>query len=490
MKRNFSLLIIDDEPRMCESIMLLLSGQGNKMQSVHTAQEAVTILNEQAFDLILLDIHLSEADGFELMARTGRWQPETPIIVITGNATMDSVIKALRMGAFGYLKKPIEPEELIKNVNNALEQKMLRDENRLMAAKLRQSEQRYRRLVQNSPDMIYKLDSQGNFIFVNDAVEKLLGYRSHDLVGRPYRSIMNGQSEGLVEGFYYQNRVSQLVRADGQKRFVETSVSLIRDRHDRIIGCEGIDRDITLRKSLENALLKSFDRVQSIKYATIMGLAKLAEYRDIGTGLHLERIREYVKVIARAMSDLPQYRGYITDEYIRDLCHSSILHDIGKVGIPDSILLKPQRLSSEEFEIIKGHCRLGGDALRTIELQVEGQTLLTLGKEIAYHHHERWDGDGYPFGLKGDEIPLSARQVALADVYDALTSERSYKKAFSHEHARDIILAGRGSQFDPDVVSAFLKHENEFRDIRYRLDLQAGTISADSGLGFGSQPLF
>jgi len=139
------------------------------------------------------------------------------------------------------------------------------------------------------------------------------------------------------------------------------------------------------------------------------------------------------------------------------------------VGAPDSVLLKPGQLTKEEFEVIKRHSSLGGDALKAVESQIEGKSFLTLGKEIAYFHHEKWDGTGYPKGLKGEEIPLSARIVALADVYDALTSKRIYKDAYTHDKAKEIIVADSGKHFAPDVVEAFLLHEQEFKRIREEL---------------------
>ena len=166
------------------------------------------------------------------------------------------------------------------------------------------------------------------------------------------------------------------------------------------------------------------------------------------------------------MAEKPGYKGYITAEYIEDIYHSSILHDIGKVGIPDAVLLKPGKLTPDEFEVIKGHSLLGGNVLTEIEIKIKGQTFLTLGKEIAYYHHEKWDGTGYPKGLKGENIPLSARLVAAADVYDALTSNRIYKKAFAHEKAREIIMSRKGKHFDPDVADSFLARDNEFNTIR------------------------
>ncbi|MBW1607729.1 MAG: HD domain-containing protein [Deltaproteobacteria bacterium] len=209
--------------------------------------------------------------------------------------------------------------------------------------------------------------------------------------------------------------------------------------------------------------------IQLARMATILALAKLAEYRDDDTGIHLERIREYTKIIAEEMAKKPNYIGYITKEYIDDIYHSSILHDIGKVGIPDAILLKPGKLIPEEFELMKTHSTLGGDVLTVIDAGIEGQTFLTLAKEIAYYHHERWNGTGYPKGLSGENIPLSARIVALPDVYDALTSKRVYKNIISHEKAKEIIINEKGKHFDPDVVDSFLAREDDFKMICEKL---------------------
>lgn len=215
----------------------------------------------------------------------------------------------------------------------------------------------------------------------------------------------------------------------------------------------------------QSSAIKSLQGIENAKLITILALAKLAEYRDDDTGLHLERIREYTKIITEEMAKKPNYNKYITSEYIEDIYYSSILHDIGKVGIPDGILLKPGKLTPEEFEVIKKHSVLGGDVLSDIEAQIGAQTFLTLGKEIAYYHHEKWNGTGYPNGLKGEEIPLSARIVSIADVYDALTSKRIYKEAFSHQKAKETIIFDRERSFDPDVVDCFLNRESDFKKI-------------------------
>ncbi len=234
---------------------------------------------------------------------------------------------------------------------------------------------------------------------------------------------------------------------------------------------ESLNAEIQHARQLNDQLIESYKNIRDARVATILGLAKLAEYRDQDTGAHLERIREYVKIIAIELSRHPKYQSYITNQYIEDIYQSSILHDIGKVGIPDHILLKPGKLTKEEFEIIKTHPTIGGDAIRTVEQQVKGQSFLTIGRDIAYYHHEKWDGTGYPKGLKGDEIPLSARFVALADVYDALTSKRIYKDKFPHDMAKEMIAAEKGKHFDPDVVEAFLANADEFDVIREKIQI-------------------
>ena len=180
MKHTAAILVIDDEQRMCDSLRLLLEPNGFDVHTANTASEAYGAMAQCKFDVFLVDMFLEETDGFEIMEQVLKVEPDAPIIVITGNATMETAIKALKMGAYDYLKKPFEPEELIINVQNALSQKRLRDENRAITEQLRLSERRYRNMVQNSPDMIYTLDQEGRFIFVNDAVQRLLGYSSQE----------------------------------------------------------------------------------------------------------------------------------------------------------------------------------------------------------------------------------------------------------------------------------------------------------------------
>ena len=231
--------------------------------------------------------------------------------------------------------------------------------------------------------------------------------------------------------------------------------------HDSIII--KADKIKKLKDLLEIKIVKKTKELKKIQHVTIFALARLSEYRDKETGEHLNRIRQYSYLIAKELLN-SEYNKYINKKYIANIYYSSPLHDIGKVGISDKILLKPDTLTKKEFEIVKKHTLIGGKTLEAAEKQLKRKTksFLSMGKNIAFYHHEKWDGTGYPSGLKGEKIPLSARIIALADVYDAITTKRVYKEAMSHEEAKRIIIETKGKHFDPVIVKAFLSLEDSF----------------------------
>lgn len=218
---------------------------------------------------------------------------------------------------------------------------------------------------------------------------------------------------------------------------------------------------------LEEMVHERTSEVIAIQDVTIHALASLAETRDNDTGNHIRRTQNYVKILAEKLRFHPRFSHFLDDDKtIQQLFKSAPLHDIGKVGIPDSILLKPGRLTSEEFELMKTHTTMGLRAIQQAEdlLGIE-LPFLIYAKEIAYSHQEKWDGSGYPEGFKGEQIPISARLMALADVYDALICQRVYKPPIPHDQARKIIMDNSNKHFDPDVVGAFIESESEFKEI-------------------------
>jgi putative two-component system response regulator len=225
------------------------------------------------------------------------------------------------------------------------------------------------------------------------------------------------------------------------------------------------DRNRWLEAEVQRRMAESL-RVQDV---TIHALARLAETRDPETGNHLLRTQAYVRSLANQLRREPRHAGQIDDRQVDLLAKSAPLHDIGKVGIPDSVLLKPGKLDAAEWAIMKTHAQIGADAIERAEHDVaQPVEFLHFAKQIARSHHERWDGSGYPDGLAGEAIPLAARLMALADVYDALISRRVYKAPMPHDTAHDMIMAERGRHFDPAVVDAFIACHADFRDIAAR----------------------
>jgi putative two-component system response regulator len=246
--------------------------------------------------------------------------------------------------------------------------------------------------------------------------------------------------------------------------------------------------DVYLRDQndfLEREVRARTREMMAIQDVTILVMASLAETRDSDTGNHVRRTQYYVKALAERLRDHPRFSWFLTESNIRTLFKSAPLHDIGKVGVPDRILLKPGRLEPHEFEIMKTHSTLGRDAIAHAESALGHEVeFLTFAKCIAFSHHEKWDGSGYPQGLAGDLIPIPARLMAVADVYDALISRRVYKEGMPHETAVQVLLDGRGEHFDADMIDAFVGIQGEFRAIAQRFadlttDLQTDA-AADS----------
>lgn len=325
------------------------------------------------------------------------------------------------------------------------------------------------RLPEANPNPIIKLDGDGKILYSNPAVHELLsrtgrpGEAAESILPEGYRELVrmamvkggpvevSAERNGITLHFLFApfpDQASVIAFGNDITELTRTEKALKR-----------------LNRDLEGKVARRTEQLHQTQDITILGFAGLAEIRDPDTGEHLARTRSYVQALAEALKDHPRFVHLLDDKMIENLYKSAPLHDIGKVGTPDAILLKEGPLTPEEYEEMKRHTVYGGDALEEAEARLGFDSFLRIACEIANYHHERWDGSGYPVGLEGEEIPLSARLMALADVYDALTSKRSYKKALSHEETRAMIVAGSGRHFDPAVVDAFLTVEGRFIDI-------------------------
>lgn len=231
----------------------------------------------------------------------------------------------------------------------------------------------------------------------------------------------------------------------------------------------------TMVQERTSQLLQRTEEIETIKDTTILALSSLAETRDNETGNHIRRTQNYMRSLGLRLRYHPRFKDFLTADNIELLYKLAPLHDIGKVGIPDQILLKPGKLTPEEYEVMKTHAALGGNAIAAAEDRVNTKSVfLRIARQIALGHHEKWDGSGYPFGLRGDDIPIPARLMAIADVYDALLSRRVYKVGMGHAEAAAIIVEGSGKHFDPDIVEAFVAIQDEFIEIAQKFSDHVG----------------
>lgn len=276
----------------------------------------------------------------------------------------------------------------------------------------------------------------------------------------------------FISGFFGSEEKVAAFRAGGvdyiSKPFAAEEVLARVNTHLRLQRIQG--ELLSQNHRLEERISEQVKAVTASQLATISALAKLAETRDDNTGRHIERVQLFSRRLAQRMREMSLYASELTPSFVDTLSETASLHDIGKVGTPDAILLKPGKLTTAQFSEMKKHCTLGANTLSAVLERHPANQFLRMGIDVARSHHERWDGTGYPDGLAGVRIPLSARIVALADFYDALTSRRCYRSAFSHDETTEMIHQGDGAHFDPDVVSAFRSQEAEFRAIRTQIE--------------------
>ena len=335
-------------------------------------------------------------------------------------------------------------------------------------AATRQREAELRQVVDLVPDFIYAVDSDGRILLANKALARAFGKNVDQLCGMLVTDADPNPSQGRKTLEHCQRAINRNATCFVPERFIEDAHGKQRIMQSTSIpyvaadtgkpAILGISVDITDRTGLQRELLRS-------RHAVIFSLARLAESRDDETGQHLQRISMYTKILS---SRLGETDPEIDEDWVHTVSITAALHDIGKVGIPDAVLLKPGPLTEDERLVMQKHTYIGGDTLLEIKQRWQDDLFVVTAAQIALSHHEKWDGSGYPYGTEGDNIPLPARLVALADVYDALTSKRVYKNAMSHEEARDVITEGSGSHFDPAVVEAFLAVETTFREASVR----------------------
>lgn len=487
-----SVLVIDDEDVPRELLRELLEMSGYKVFTATSGDEGVRSFDRERQSLVITDVRMPGADGMEVLRRVREIDPLVPVVVVTGHGDLETAISALRQGAFDLLQKPINPELLLKVVRQAVEHVRLRrfekEHTRLLESEI---EARTRELAQTNDFLrgilnsssgvsIILTDFNQNVLFWNSGAEKIFGYSADEMIGSSITQLYVADRPNLALVDHLRSMMQDKAGAvhakvrqrakDGRVLTISLHISPMLDATGQVRGILGLGQDVTSEEQLVEQLSESYSRIKRMQESSIFAMAKLAESRDGETAFHLHRLKEYCLSLCRHLRSRDKFSEFMTDQFIEDLAQSSILHDIGKVGLPDAILFNSGRFGSAEYEIMKNHTILGGRSLEEAAIETGEEGFLSMARDIAYYHHEHWDGGGYPEGRVQESIPLAARIVAIADVYDALTSERRYKRAFSHEEACALIIERRGKQFDPDLVDAFVNVSEEFRKIRQTPD--------------------
>lgn len=509
-------LLIDDDHNLTFILRAHLVSAGFYVVVGHTGTDALVHAAAQVPDVIVLDIQIPEMDGFEVTRRL-RTLPvtaNTPIILLTGRTGVEDLVLGLDAGAQDYIRKPFDVTELTARVRSMLKlskaqqqidrlNDQLRSDNARKGSRLELLYSFVRELNRaTSAERIYELIVETvqkatgcrrvSVLVYEPSLDKLVCRHAVGMAPEVAEQVCIDANAGIAGQVYTTGAtvVAQAVDASGNadrhytsSSFMSTPiVSTYMVSGERRIGVlnatdkpdgqpfspEEVECLRSIADSAAIALHNEERRsglTKSIR-ALLLTVGRLSEYRDEETGLHLERVRDYAQILARHLATRPKFAELVTPTFIQDLHLAAPLHDVGKVGIPDEILNKPGKLTDEEFQIMKTHTTIGRHTLVLAMEEAGPVPLLQMCADIAYAHHERWNGSGYPRGLSGDAIPLSARIIALVDAYDAMTSQRCYKKAVPHAQAVATIQKDAGTHFDPDIVEAFLEIADEFDRIR------------------------
>ncbi len=474
-------LIVDDEFYLGQILAQALEHAGIQAVAVTDVDSAINELNKQDFDIVISDIYLPGKTGKDFFFYTREFNPELPFIFMTGNPNLEMAVDLLKNGGYDYIVKPFMIDDFVQKIKITIqkshkvkrEKVLVNDLKSLLNTRLKEL-RIYQDIIESTEDGLIILDTDGIIVKTNSGFLRMSGLEESDILHRPFsvlnRSLLPDLSfeeieEKLKHGDSFQKEVSGFTK-DQKNRICNLSFFPIQNEQGNIFAYAALMKDVTAQRTMEKALIESLQRTNMAQEAIIFGLARLAEHRDQDTGFHLERIRNYCKVFASTLHHHDDFKHIVTEDFIETIYRTAPLHDIGKVGIPDYILLKPGKLTTIEFEIMKSHTVIGYQTLESIRRQYGEMDFLNMGIEITYCHHERYDGKGYPRGLAGNEIPLSAQILSFADVYDALTTERVYKDAFSHEDALKIMKMEQGQHFNPKLFDIFWEIADEFNVIR------------------------
>jgi len=451
MDNSVHILLIEDDPAHAELIQRAFEDRGgeSRLTIANTLEEARAHLKNFKPTLIIADWRLPDGESSELLPEDHN--KSTPIIIMTSYGNERNAVNVMKSGALDYIVKSSESMTDMPHIaEKAIEQWEILQQRESMQIALAESEAQFRLLAENSSDMISKHDTNGIFLYVSPACRTLLGYEPEELIGTPVAPLLHPEDasqlinllatplwDGVNVTVYYRAR-----RKNGEYLWLETTARrFIDDKNDQQPEFQASSRDITDRKQSQEALQKAHFDLQEAYDKTIEGWVLALDLRDRETEGHTKRVTEMTVKLARQLN--------CTEEEIIHIRRGALLHDIGKMGIPDEILQKPGPLTDDEWVIMRRHPQYAYQMLAPINYLK--QALI-----IPYYHHERWDGSGYPHKLNGQDIPLFARLFSVVDVWDALSSDRPYRKGMPPKEVIDYLQKESGRLFDLEIVNTFL----------------------------------
>jgi PAS domain S-box-containing protein len=446
-----NILLIEDEDPHAELIERAFEDQGSRIQihRVKSLTEARAQMLIQAPSLIIADWRLPDGESMELLPN--HHDPlATPIILMTSYGNERIAVEALKSGALDYVVK--SPESMLDMphlAERAIAQWDVRAERIHIQKALHESESQFRLLAENASDMISRLATNGQMLYVSPACETVLGYTPEELTGTISFDLIHEKDRSFVQNLFKGNTYDithtvtyEAMHKDGHYVWLESSARAILDpKTNTVIEIQTASRDITERKKAEKALQEAHNDLQEAYDRTIEGWVRALDLRDRETEGHTQRVTELTIKVAKAL-------GFSTEELIH-IRRGALLHDMGKMAIPDEILQKPGPLNETEWEKMRQHPQYAYDMLSPI-------AYLHPALIIPFCHHERWDASGYPRGLRGAEIPLVARLFSIVDVWDALRSDRPYRKKMPHKEVTRYLREKSGQLFDPKLIDVFL----------------------------------
>ena len=451
MDDSVHILLIEDDPAHAELIQRAFEDRGDesRLTIAHTLEDARACIKRSRPTLIIADWRLPDGESSELLS--DEQNPSgSPIIIMTSYGSERNAVEVMKSGALDYIVKSSESMTDMPHIaENAIKQWKISLEQERMQKALAEREAQFRLLAENSSDMISRHDINGNFLYVSPACQALLGYAPEELIDQPVLPFVHADDVKPILELFSSSTWNDPTAAipyraqhkNGEYIWLETTARIILDTEKNVTEIQAASRNITERKEAQVALQRAHIDLQEAYDKTIEGWVLALDLRDRETEGHTQRVTEMTVHLARQL-------GCTEDEIIH-IRRGALLHDMGKMGIPDEILQKPGPLTDEEWKVMRKHPLYAYQMLSPISYL--NQALI-----IPYYHHERWDGSGYPHGLKGEDIPLFARFFCVVDVWDALSSDRPYRKRMHPKDVIDYLKKESGRLFDPHIIEKFL----------------------------------